>query len=100
MPARQVPARPIASNETDTGLIELAWQRNCATCHGSAGRGDGPQGPMVQAPDLTDAAWQTRITDEQMAVAIKKGKNRMPPFDLPQPVIDGLIKRIRAARAR
>ncbi|MGK4004776.1 cytochrome c [Sorangium sp. So ce1036] len=96
----KVAPRPAASSETDPGLIELAWQRNCATCHGATGRGDGPQGPMVRAPDLTDAAWQDRVADGQMAEVIRKGKNRMPPFDLPQSVIDGLVKRIRAQRAR
>ncbi|AUX43095.1 hypothetical protein SOCE26_045360 [Sorangium cellulosum] len=96
----KVAARPVASTETDPGLIELAWQRNCASCHGRAGRGDGPQGPMVRAPDLTNAAWQERVTDAQMAETIKKGKDKMPAFDLPQPVIDGLVKRIRSSRAR
>ncbi|WP_437718695.1 cytochrome c [Sorangium sp. So ce448] len=96
----KVAARPVASDETDPGLIELAWQRNCSTCHGRAGRGDGPQGPMVRAPDLTDAAWQDRVTDAQMADTIRKGKNKMPAFDLPQPVIEGLVKRVRTNRAR
>ncbi|AUX32600.1 MULTISPECIES: cytochrome c [Sorangium] len=95
----KVAARPVASNETDPGLIELAWQRNCSTCHGRAGRGDGPQGPMVRAPDLTDTAWQERVTDAQIAEVIRKGKNKMPAFDLPQQVIDGLVKRIRTSRA-
>src|SRR5262245_5814734 len=44
-------------------LVELAWTRACAGCHGGSGRGDGPQGPMVRAPDLTRADWQGRVTD-------------------------------------
>jgi mono/diheme cytochrome c family protein len=96
----KVAARPVASNELDPGLIELAWQRNCVTCHGRGGRGDGPQGPMVRAPDLTDAAWQNRVTDDQIAETIRKGRNKMPAFDLPPQVVDGLVKRLRAGRAR
>ena len=64
------------------------------------GRGEGPQGPMVRAPDLTDAAWQDRVKDEDIAETIRKGRNKMPPFDLPAQVIEGLVKRIRASRAR
>ena len=54
---------------------------------------------MVRAPDLTDAAWQERVTDAQMVETIRKGKNKMPAFDLPQQVLDGLVKRIRTNRA-
>ncbi|NUN15876.1 MAG: cytochrome c [Myxococcales bacterium] len=94
----QVTARP-GGEGPDPNLIELAWQRNCFSCHGGRGQGDGPQGPMVRAPDLTDQAWQGRVTDAQIAEAIRRGGSKMPPFDLPQPVIDGLVRRIRASAA-
>src|SRR5262249_12834735 len=71
----QVPARsanPDASgNAAAPELIELAWARNCAVCHGRQGRGDGPQGPMMRSPDLTRADWQARVTDEQVAEVIR-----------------------------
>jgi cytochrome c oxidase cbb3-type subunit 3 len=35
-----------------------------------------------------------------MIETVRKGRNKMPAFDLPQPVLDGLVKRIRAAAAR
>lgn len=95
----QVAAKP-AGEGTDANLIELAWQRNCFTCHGARGRGDGPQGPMMRPPDLTDAAWQERVTDAQIAETIRKGRNKMPAFELPDQVIQGLVQRIRAGRAR
>lgn len=97
--APQVSARPGAS-ELDPNLIDLAWQKNCASCHGPRGRGDGPQGPMVRAPDLTRDEWQDRVSDQEMAEVIRKGRNKMPAFDLSPPVIEGLVKRIRAARPR
>ena len=81
-------------------LIELAWKRNCLTCHGQIGHGDGPQGPMVRAPDLTRAEWQQNISDEEIAANIRKGKNKMPAFDLPDQVIQGLVQRIRASRGK
>lgn len=80
-------------------LAELAWAKNCATCHGKTGRGDGPQGPMVKAPDLTRAEWQGSVTDEEILRTIRQGRNSMPPFDLPPAVLQGLVQRIRANRA-
>lgn len=99
----QVAARPGSSSQggPDKSLVELAWARNCATCHGPIGRGDGPQGPMVRAQDLTRAEWQSQVTDEQIAEVIRKGRNRMPAFEsLPPQVIAGLVARIREHRAR
>jgi len=102
--APQVSARSSAGHApgADMSLIDLAWRRNCEKCHGPRGRGDGPEGPMVKAPDLTRAEWQAKVTDDEMAELIRKGKNKMPGFEaaLPAQVIDGLVRRIRAARAR
>jgi len=81
-------------------LIEVTWQTACQPCHGPAGRGDGPSGPMVNAPDLTRPELQSKFTDDELATIITSGRNRMPKFDLPDPVVRGLIARIRAARGR
>jgi len=97
--APQVSARP-DSSAMDTSLVDLAWQKNCVQCHGARGRGDGPQGPMLRVADLTRAEWQDRVSDQEIAETIRKGRNKMPAFDLPAPVLDGLVKRIRANRAR
>ncbi len=95
----QVTARP-GTDGLDPTLINVAWNNNCRTCHGPVGRGDGPQGPMVRAPDLTRAEWQENISDEEMASIIRKGKNKMPAFDLPDQVVTGLVQRIRSARGK
>jgi mono/diheme cytochrome c family protein len=80
-------------------LVEAAWSTNCALCHGAMGRGDGPQGPMVKATDLTDPGFLDRMTDEQIATAIRTGKGKMPAFpNLPADVTAGLVARIRALR--
>jgi mono/diheme cytochrome c family protein len=81
-------------------LVDLAWRQQCTTCHGPAGRGDGQMGPMLHAPDLTSEQWQDRVTDADMALVIKNGRNRMPSFDLPQPVLRGLVARVRSLRAK
>jgi len=97
-PGSSVAARP--DNTGETNLVELAWQRNCALCHGPQGRGDGPQGPMLRAPDLTRDEWQSRVTDQEIVETIRKGRNKMPAFDLPPRILEGLAQRIRANRRR
>lgn len=99
-PAGGASQRP-SSEETDQTLVEVAWQQSCASCHGPMGRGDGPEGPMVRAPDLTRADWQARVTDAQVAETIRAGRGRMPAFrELPASIVDGLVRRIRAVRGR
>jgi mono/diheme cytochrome c family protein len=83
-----------------TALVEIGWRNQCAACHGPLGRGDGPQGPMLKAPDLTSAQWQAKVSDEQIRQVILNGKNRMPKFELPAEVVTGLVARIRAAKGK
>jgi cytochrome c oxidase cbb3-type subunit 3 len=64
------------------------------------GKGDGQMGAIVQAPDLTRDDLQASLSDVEMAALIKKGKNKMPPFNLPDPVIQGLVARVRQLRGR
>ena len=72
-----------------------AWKQRCVTCHGSVGRGDGPQGPMVRASDLTRPTWQASVTDAQIAETIRTGRGSMPGFDLPESTVNGLVRLIR-----
>jgi cytochrome c oxidase cbb3-type subunit 3 len=76
-------------------LIEVTWSKQCANCHGKRGRGDGPQSPMVKAKDLTSIEWQATVSDEQLTESIKKGKGKMPAFNLPESVVAGLVTHIR-----
>jgi mono/diheme cytochrome c family protein len=76
-------------------LVELAWRQQCTQCHGPFGKGDGPQGPMLHAHDLSDPEWQGKVSDQDIAATIRNGKNKMPKYDLPDPVMQGLVARIR-----
>jgi cytochrome c oxidase cbb3-type subunit 3 len=73
----------------------IAWGQNCTRCHGRVGRGDGPQGPMFHAPDLSNPTWQRSVTDEQIALTIQKGRGQMPPFALPESTIKSLVRLVR-----
>src|SRR5688572_22951620 len=68
--APQVAGRASNQPSDDASLIELAWTRNCARCHGQRGRGDGPESAMVRAPDLTRPDWLASVTDQQMLEVI------------------------------
>lgn len=76
-------------------LVDVTWVKQCANCHGKRGRGDGPQSPMVKAKDLTDPAWQATVTDAQLVEVIKKGKGKMPAFNLPESMVTELVAKIR-----
>jgi mono/diheme cytochrome c family protein len=96
------PTPELAAHGLDEVTI-VAWQQNCTRCHGTIGRGDGPQGASVRASDLTDATWQRSVKDEQIARTIREGRGMMPPFGLPDSTISGLVRLIRlldASRAR
>jgi cytochrome c oxidase cbb3-type subunit 3 len=81
-------------------IVEATWRQQCATCHGTSGKGDGPQGPMFKAADLSREDWQSKAKDEDIAAAIKNGKGRMPKFDLPDDVVRGLVARVRSFRGQ
>jgi hypothetical protein len=79
-------------------LVDVAWRTQCTNCHGALGRGDGQLAPMLHPPDLTNSEWQARVTDSEMLATIRNGKNRMPRFDFPEPVLQGLVARVRSLR--
>ena len=81
-------------------LVEVTWRNQCASCHGLGGHGDGPQGPMFKAADLSKEEWQSKAKDEEIAAVILNGKGRMPKFELPDEVVKGLVGRVRSFRGK
>jgi len=93
---------PAASAAAMQGINEVAvvaWKQNCVTCHGIIGAGDGPQGPMVKATNLSNPVWQEQTSDEQIASAIRRGKGSMPAFSLPDSTIASLVRLVRLLSA-
>jgi len=94
----QVQVTDAGAAEPGHGLDDVtiaAWKANCTSCHGPIGRGDGPQGPMVHAADLSRSEWQSSVTDEQIANTIRQGKGRMPGFALPDATVQRLVALVR-----
>ena len=81
-------------------LVEITWRNQCASCHGVAGKADGPQAAMFKPADLSKEEWQGKVQDDEIAKTIKEGKGRMPKFDLPDDVVRGLVARIRTFRGK
>ena len=73
----------------------VAWRENCAKCHGAMGAGDGPQGPMTHARDLSDGTWQAATNDETIAKTIREGRGMMPAFKLPDSTVSALVRLVR-----
>ncbi|MGH7298111.1 MAG: c-type cytochrome, partial [Polyangiaceae bacterium] len=97
---QQAPAGKAAPGTDVPQLVDLTWRQQCTTCHGSMGKGDGQMGPMLHAPDLTDPALQAKASDAELAAIIKGGRDKMPAFNLPDPVLQGLVARIRQLKGR
>lgn len=91
-PVARTHAPPSPRNQ----VIDVTWLKQCASCHGRKGRGDGPSSAMVKARDLTPAAWQASVTDEQLVKIIKEGKDKMPAFNLPDSIVQGLVAHVRS----
>ena len=66
--------------------VKMLWDKNCAKCHGADGKGATKAGKMAGAKDMTDAKWQTDVTDERAFKSVKEGikegdKVRMKPAE-------------------
>jgi len=98
------PGSPAQGPKSDAGdalaYVEITWRNQCASCHGVTGHADGPQAAMFKPPDLTNAEFQGKLEDAQIAAAITNGKGRMPKFELPEDVVRGLVQRVRSFRGK
>src|ERR1041384_8519650 len=62
------------------------WTKHCGSCHGKEGKGETKAGKKAEVKDLTDGAYQSSFTDDQMFKQIKEGmkdkngKDKMKAF--------------------
>ncbi len=79
-PQPSEPPRPSPEEERLREGSRL-FQRSCARCHGSGGRGDEMRDTSPGIPDFTAAAWQRSRTDPQLVASVLDGKGTgMPSF--------------------
>ena len=77
-PDAQELVNPVESSAESLAAGAEAYERLCATCHGSAGHGDGPLAAGTAAygarpSNLADATWQHGATDGEIFTAIRDG---------------------------
>ena len=56
------------------------WSRNCSTCHGTLGAGDGPLAAGNGAPSLIGPEASQRLTEPLIEAMIRNGRRAMPAF--------------------
>src|SRR5579885_872032 len=56
------------------------YTANCARCHGADGQSHTSMGEMTEAPNLTDADWQSRRSAARMISSVTNGRGEMPAF--------------------
>jgi mono/diheme cytochrome c family protein len=100
------PEENAGGGAVDVGKAREMFNSRCATCHGAAGKGDGP-GALTLTPkprNYTDKAWQASVKDEDIKKTIlyggaAVGKSPMmpasPDLESKPQVVDGLVQIVR-----
>jgi mono/diheme cytochrome c family protein len=89
---------PVSAEEAQARATLALWNVTCATCHARDGRGGGPGlPPGAKVPDLSDAAFTSTLSDEQLAASIRDGKGMMPGFG-PQLGQEGVVAMVAHVR--
>ncbi|HXD29657.1 MAG TPA: cytochrome c [Pyrinomonadaceae bacterium] len=88
-----------SAHESFTSAATL-YARHCAKCHGRDGSAKGIRRSLSGARDLTDPAWQDRVSDERIFNVISNGKGKMPAFSkkMSEAEIDSLVEFVRRLR--
>jgi len=85
----EVPAKyktmKAAANLKDASVIadgKELWAKQCKTCHGTKGLGDGPKGAMLKTNpgDFTTAKFQAQ-TDGELFYKTTYGNGEMPAYE-------------------
>ena len=66
---------PIAASAASLAEGKQLFTKQCASCHGALGKGDGKAGAALKPPpaDLTDATWAHGSTDGALFTVIRDG---------------------------
>lgn len=81
------------------------YRRHCVSCHGNDGKAQTSKGKFSHARDLTDAQWQTDVSDERIFNSIMNGRNvrgNMPAFSdkLKENDVNALVTYVRGFKGK
>jgi mono/diheme cytochrome c family protein len=73
---------PLQSTASHLHSARNTYQEDCAQCHGSTGKGDGPESKLHDPlpADLTDPKTTSSLTDGEIFYQISEGRRPMPSF--------------------
>ena len=71
---------PIGANVDSEQRGQSLFQENCASCHGTTGRGDGPVGKALTPPPADLAVMAPQHSDGDFAWKISEGRGVMPAW--------------------
>ncbi len=76
-----------------------AYKTKCSACHGASGAADTMLGKNLKLRSLASPEVQ-RQSDDELALIISKGKDKMPPYDrkLSKDQIGDVVKYIRSLK--
>jgi mono/diheme cytochrome c family protein len=80
---------PVKADPASIKLGMAAYTKNCASCHGKTGLGDGPKGRSLKtfSGDMSSAEYQNQ-TDGEHFYKTKFGRGDMPAYDKKIPDTD------------
>lgn len=73
---------PVKSDAASIAAGQALWNKNCASCHGKTGLGDGVKARTLDTPagDFSKAAYQS-MPDGEIFGKTKIGREDMPKYD-------------------
>lgn len=75
-------ANPVTADDAAKQAGKVLYDKNCASCHGKLGLGDGPKGRMCKTfpGDFSGADFQGQ-SDGTLFYQTKAGRGEMPAYD-------------------
>lgn len=66
---------PVKSTPVSIAAGKVIYDKQCASCHGATGKGDGKTGTLLtpKPSDLSDASWKHGPSDGEIYTLIKDG---------------------------
>jgi mono/diheme cytochrome c family protein len=74
-------ANPVKSDATSIATGKEIWAKQCQSCHGKSGKGDGPKAAQLKTlPDDFSKATVQGQSDGSLFYKTSEGRNDMPSF--------------------